>query len=441
MAKYKQIDIASIKISREGRQRKVLGDIGSLADSIKRLGLINPITLDKDSNLIAGERRLEACKSLGHDKISVRFYEDLDSTQRQIIEYEENAKREALTWQDQAISLAHIHTLYKSIDSSWTLEKTSDAIGVSIRSLQENKLVAEHIVAGVEKIIQSPGLKAAVNIIERETTRAIDNEMNNLLEVEDAREHHTEILAAAPTAISAPPRPDIINGDFISWVNGYKGRRFNLIHCDFPYGIDHQDSEQGGTASGRFVSYEDSEETYWNLCRVLCDNIGVIATASAHVMFWFSMKFYQETISFIEKNSDLILAAPQPLIWLKSDGKGIASDINRRPRNVYETALMFSRGDRKILTPVDNAYACPTSKNRAHASEKPEPMLRHFFRMFVDENAEVLDPTCGAGSSIRAAESLGAKRVLGIELIKEFANEAQASLSRSRALEKLSNIL
>jgi site-specific DNA-methyltransferase (adenine-specific) len=67
-------------------------------------------------------------------------------------------------------------------------------------------------------------------------------------------------------------------------------------------------------------------------------------------------------------------------------------------------------------------------------SEKPEPMLRHFFGMLVDENTVMLDPTCGSGSSLRAAESLGAKHVLGLELNPEFAALAREALKRSRKL-------
>jgi DNA modification methylase len=51
-------------------------------------------------------------------------------------------------------------------------------------------------------------------------------------------------------------------------------------------------------------------------------------------------------------------------------------------------------------------------------------MLEHFFRMLVDENTRLLDPTCGSGSALRAARSLGAKDYLGIEANPDFAREA-----------------
>jgi DNA modification methylase len=53
---------------------------------------------------------------------------------------------------------------------------------------------------------------------------------------------------------------------------------------------------------------------------------------------------------------------------------------------------------------------------------KPEAILRHFFEMFVDENTLMLDPTCGSGTALRAAKSLGA--ALGIEKNEVFAERA-----------------
>jgi len=53
------------------RFRKDLGDIKSLADSINEVGLLHPIVVEDDYNLIAGRRRLEACRSLGWKNIPV----------------------------------------------------------------------------------------------------------------------------------------------------------------------------------------------------------------------------------------------------------------------------------------------------------------------------------------------------------------------------------
>lgn len=47
-------------------------------------------------------------------------------------------------------------------------------------------------------------------------------------------------------------------------------------------------------------------------------------------------------------------------------------------------------------------------------------MLEHFFRMLVDEHSRVLDPTCGSGMAIKAAEAAGAAFALGLERDLDF---------------------
>jgi len=63
--------INSIKIGK--RFRRDLGDIDALARSINEVGLLHPIVITPDGELLAGQRRLEACKQLKWDKIPVRI--------------------------------------------------------------------------------------------------------------------------------------------------------------------------------------------------------------------------------------------------------------------------------------------------------------------------------------------------------------------------------
>ena len=51
--------------------RQDLGDIQGLAASIREFGLLRPVLLTRDNRLLAGLRRLEACKLLGWKTIPV----------------------------------------------------------------------------------------------------------------------------------------------------------------------------------------------------------------------------------------------------------------------------------------------------------------------------------------------------------------------------------
>src|SRR5437667_7760504 len=100
---FRTIPTSSIIIQRSDRQRRELTAIDELAESIQRIGLINPPVVTADGVLVAGERRLTACRALGWTSIPVQFVEELSDYELQTIELEENVKRVDLPWQDQCL--------------------------------------------------------------------------------------------------------------------------------------------------------------------------------------------------------------------------------------------------------------------------------------------------------------------------------------------------
>lgn len=197
-------------------------------------------------------------------------------------------------------------------------------------------------------------------------------------------------------------------------------------------------AQQGNFEGG---GYESTPEIYFHLMDGLLASWEKFMFPSAHILWWFAFKFREETEARFEKalkNYDVRIQ-PVPLIWHKTDNRGILADPMRGPRNIGEYALLISTGDRKIVKPVSNIYGAPTSKaDSIHTNEKPEPMLKHFLSMLVDGHSRVFDPTCGSGSSVRTAESLGAEAALGLELNPDFAERAQSKLLQARRLAALS---
>lgn len=72
------IEVQIALVNTQGRFRKDFGDLKALADSIKEIGLLQPIGIDSGYRLVFGERRLRAYQMLGRDTIPVRFV-NLDS--------------------------------------------------------------------------------------------------------------------------------------------------------------------------------------------------------------------------------------------------------------------------------------------------------------------------------------------------------------------------
>ena len=469
------VPIDSIRI--ESRQRKVLDDgkgndlietsLAALKESIKRVGLINPITITKSHFLIAGERRLTACKELGMEQIFVRYFEDLAPLERKKVELDENIRRASLTWQERALAILEYYALSGGdSEPSYTQERCADELNLSATNVGRSLTVAKVLVEQEDleegkrdlPILMSTTLNEAYGLLTKRRDRKIETELSQLDDDEPVGglASFPQVAAAgaspqpslgegesSPPAQPLPPTPlpfkegprspwlDLQQSDFIQWISDYEGRKFNFLHCDFPYGLDIGESAQVRTETGRNEGYHDSEELYWTLCQCLAANLDRVLFPSAHVMFWFSLKYYQPTIDFFRNHTDLVVQ-DFPLIWHKSDNKGVVPDAQRQPRRVYETCLIMARGDRKIIRVVSNCYPAPTGD--LHTSEKPEPMLRHYMGMFVDELTEMLDPTCGSGGALRAAESLGAKRVFGLDTSKGFLDVAAQQLLNARRL-------
>ena len=149
------------------------------------------------------------------------------------------------------------------------------------------------------------------------------------------------------------------------------------------------------------------------------------------MIFWFPIKHYSKVCGFLESLGADWVVNPVPLIWTKP-GEGIIPRPEHDPRQCYEGAFFCTRGGLPIVQSVDNVRSAPTVKGR-HMSEKPAEMLRHFFRMIVSEHTMMLDPTCD-GSALRAAQSLMARRVLGLEVNPEFAALARLALEGAEDL-------
>lgn len=399
---FTSFDISAIWVNRETRQRREITDVEDLAKSIAKIGLINPIVVKKDGELIAGERRWTAVQILGWTHINVQFAEDMSEIELKLLELEENVRRVDLPWQDQCRAVEEYHKLRTAEQEDWTVSATAEALGLDRREVGQKLMVAKELDNGNSRVTEAPRYTVARGIVVREAERKETSVLEKLDEV---------ITGEKPVKKEVP----IVNGSFIEWQKGYDGIKFNFIHCDFPYGVKADTHDQGAASS--FGGYADGPEVYRDLLLALAASMDTAVAESAHLMFWFSMDYYQETLDTLRDMGWEVSAFP--LMWHKSDNMGILPDPSRGPRRIYETCFLGSRGDRKIIRAVSNVVSSPTTK-LIHMSEKPVPVLSKFMEMFVDQYTIMLDPTCGSGNAVKAAENKGANKVFGIEINQEF---------------------
>lgn len=145
------------------RQRELdLSHVASLAQSIKELGLIQPIVINQDKRLIAGGHRLAACKMLGLQMIDFVYRETLSEDELQEMELTENVKRMDNRWQDTCLAIAKIHFLKvkkNALDSkTWGHRDTGAFLNINQAKVSYSLIVARELLLDDTK--QGPFWKA-----------------------------------------------------------------------------------------------------------------------------------------------------------------------------------------------------------------------------------------------------------------------------------------
>jgi ParB family chromosome partitioning protein len=80
--------------------------VQELVESIRDLGLLQPIGIDNSNNLVYGYHRLEACKRLGWEEIPVVVLDGVrDRLEYELMEIDENLVRAELTALERMVSL------------------------------------------------------------------------------------------------------------------------------------------------------------------------------------------------------------------------------------------------------------------------------------------------------------------------------------------------
>lgn len=175
-----QINIDTIRVN-SGRREALPDAVRELADSISAVGLLNPITVDRDYILIAGLHRLKAAKLLGWEEIECNV-SSLEGLQAELAEIDENFVRADLETVEFGKLLLRRKEIYEMLHpdtkcgvsqanamnraqgnnvserGASTLKSfardTADKLGISPRSVEEKIQIARDITPAAQEIIQ-----------------------------------------------------------------------------------------------------------------------------------------------------------------------------------------------------------------------------------------------------------------------------------------------
>ena len=357
----------------EGRRDIDYVKVSEIAESIKIVGLINPITIGKDNKLIAGAHRLEACKHLGFNEIDCIVL-DCDELQAELAEIDENLIRNDLD----AISIGELAIRRDEILEalglrakagqgrpskngaiSAPLKTTADIAkeaGVSERSLQENKQLARDLVPEAKEAVRE---KAIPKTAALEISRLEPDQQREVIAKDDKK----AILAASKEIRKemAEQRRAKRTEQIVEAVQNNKPLdgslgTFAVIYVDPPWAYDSSESDM------RVIENHYPTMTLGEICAL---DIKGIAHEDAVLFLWTTSPKLKEAFQVLAAwDFDYRTCA----VWDKEKiGMGYYF------RQQHELLLVATRG--KIPTPTTE-HRPPSiirSPRGAH-SRKPESM-------------------------------------------------------------------
>jgi len=165
-------------IVREGRRDADNTKVTELAESISKIGLLNPVTIAKENVLVAGLHRLMAAKRLGWTEIDVNVV-DVDGLYAELAEIDENLIRNELHYMDRGKQLLRRKEIYEElypetkqgnsqaigmnraignnvseIISPTFVEDVADKLNVSKRTIETELQIAKNILPEVQEVIK-----------------------------------------------------------------------------------------------------------------------------------------------------------------------------------------------------------------------------------------------------------------------------------------------
>lgn len=232
-----ELDINDIKIGE--RHRKNLGDIDSLVESIKRIGLLQPVVINEDHILIAGERRIAAFKKMKRKSIPVRIINLVNILQG---EYDENTVRKNFNPSEAVAISRALEPLEKEAakkrQGTRTDKHPADSAGSSRGDARDK--VAKAVGMGRDGLSKAAEVVDAAeadpekfqHLVERmDRTGKVDAAFKEMKKIRRREAHDTSSVR-----IPKSDRCRLIQGDFREVMAKMKAESVDVIVTDPPYG-------------------------------------------------------------------------------------------------------------------------------------------------------------------------------------------------------------
>ena len=410
MAEIQEVPIKDIVI--QERARSDFGDIASLAESIRKFGFDNPLTVKETEEgkylLIAGERRFRAAIYLGMLKVPVVVRNDLNEEEVKLLELEENIQRRDLSWSERIEWEKQYYELMKKRGK--TLDDVAEKLNSSAPTLSREISLAR-------KIEENPELMEEIG---RLPLHAAIRRAERLEEIKKLEKEGVEVSGL------------IKQGDARELFKDVKDGEIGLVVTDPPFGIDTLEDNRGSQINVQVELLKDTDNMRSDMMKELMRDVfrEMKRTLKEGSHFYvFTSSEWWKFLSDLARDAGLE-TQNYPIIWLKPTTTAPARGYQYAP--IFETILFGWKPPRKRLL-EKSASAClkykpVPSKERVHPFQKPLDLLEFLIKQSSLPGEIVLDPFAGSGTTLVAALRMR-RKALGFELNEEHVKNAERMIS------------
>jgi ParB/RepB/Spo0J family partition protein len=445
-----ELDATKIVV-KEGRFREVMDphELELLKTSILKLGQIQPIVISREMELVAGERRLVACRQL-HREVNAVYADQVDELMLKEMELHENLYRADLTPAETVIAKQEIHNIWveehgdprdiasMEYGAGHTQADTARKLGQS-RSLLTSELAMAKLIPHV------PEMKKAKTMAEmKKIAKKLEKQAEWHIESKAAHEvleREGKILGEGKA--KSMTREDVLKGKVAAWnkrlmqadaMEMLKSEELflgppNIVFFDPPWGVELHEKVEAGLLTGD--AYEDTKEKFEETFPTYCQLLYKIMRPDSHLYCFFGIVHYSFVYSSLADAGFEVNG--RPIVWVKP-GIHSTRQPDKWPGAGYEPIAFARKGTRDLVGKLPDSITDikPLSPNekKGHPSAKPWEVYDNLLKRSAMPGDVILDPMYGSGAAFVACEMNPKLRPLwyGWELDKKCRGLAMLNL-------------
>lgn len=365
------LPLAAIQV-RPGRRRVDPAKAAEIARSIAEVGLLNPITVDAQSFLIAGAHRIEAHRLLGLDRIEATVL-PLRGLAAELAEIDENLIRNDLTTLERAEQLARRKTVYEALHpeapsgagrpqknaeriSAFT-DDTAAKTGVTARTVRQEVQIATAIVPEVRDALRETPIADAKTDLLRLARMAPDQQRQVAHSITTGQARTVPQAAALlreAERVSRPLPPD----------------KYRVLYADPPWRYD----------NGGFDEAAEAQYPTLDVADICILPVAALADEGSVLFLWATNPLLPEALQ--------VLAAwgfsyKTNLAWIKDQGRGKGWFL----RSKHELLLIGTRS--QTSHPQVRPDSCFEADRGAVHSRKPARAYELIEQMYAGPRIEL----------------------------------------------------